>query len=181
MIKSLFQKYVLRLILLSIFCGGVATYAGAESISSDDRLETVIQEEQVADDPQDAHAEEGEPESDHPEAAPWSVIPFVLLLGMIATGPLFYEHFWHKNYPKIAVLLGAIVVAYYFFFLHNQHAPVHAFFEYVQFISLLTGLYIASGSIMIGIDKKATPMTNSTLLVVGAIIANVIGTIILSL
>ena len=74
------------------------------------------------------------------------------------------------------MLLGAIVVAYYLFALHNQHGPVHAFFEYVQFISLLTGLYIASGSIMIGIDKNASPVTNTTLLVVGAVIANVIGT-----
>ncbi len=116
----------------------------------------------------------GDPE--HSLPAGWSVIPFVLLLTMIATGPLFYEHFWHKNYPKIAVILGAIVVLYYVFALHNVHNPVHAFFEYFQFISLLTGLFIASGAIMIGIDKKSTPGLNSIILLVGAVISNLIGT-----
>ena len=117
-------------------------------------------------------------EGEHHEEAPpgWSVIPFVLLLGMIATGPLFYEHFWHKNYPVIAVSLAAIVVLYYLFGIHNTHAPVHALAEYVQFIALLSSLYIASGGIMISVDKKATPMANVGILLVGGVIANLIGT-----
>ena len=70
----------------------------------------------------------------------WTVIPFVMLLLMIATGPLFYEHFWHKNYPKIAIALALIVVLYYLFVLPNNHAPVQALAEYVQFIALLASL-----------------------------------------
>jgi Na+/H+ antiporter NhaD/arsenite permease-like protein len=112
----------------------------------------------------------------HDVPALWSVIPFIVLLVMIATGPLFYEHFWHKNYPKVAVILALIVIGYYLFGLHNQHGPVHAFFEYFQFISLLTGLFIASGGIMIGIDKRATPGLNSLILFSGAVISNLIGT-----
>ncbi len=114
--------------------------------------------------------------SEHHFAAGWSVIPFVLLLAMIATGPLFFEHFWHHNYPKVAIVLASVVVLYYVFGIHNVHAPVHAFFEYVQFIALLTGLFIASGSIMISVDKKSTPFTNVAILLTGAIIANIIGT-----
>lgn len=113
---------------------------------------------------------------EHHAPPAWSVIPFVLLLLMIATGPLFYEHFWHHNYPKIAVALAILVVAYYLFILHNQHGPVHAGFEYVQFISLLTGLFIASGGVMINVDKKGTPAVNSVILLIGAVIANIIGT-----
>ncbi len=126
--------------------------------------------------------QEGEEQATHKDALPhslpaaWSVIPFILLLTMIATGPLFYEHFWHKNYPKISVILGAVVVLYYIFALHNEHGPVHAFFEYFQFISLLAGLFIASGGIMIGIDKKSSPALNSIILIVGAVISNIIGT-----
>ncbi len=108
--------------------------------------------------------------------SPFSVIPFALLLIMIATGPLFYEHFWHKNYPKVAVLLAAVVVSYYLFFLHNSHGPIHAFFEYFQFIALLSSLYIASGGIMIKVDKKGTPKINVIILLIGAVIANIIGT-----
>ena len=123
-------------------------------------------------------------DGDHHEAsvvhrdrpAIWSVLPFLLLLLMIATGPLFYEHFWHKNYPIIAILLAVLVVLYYLFQLHNKHEPIHALAEYIQFISLLTGLYVASGGIMITVDKQVTPKTNVILLAMGAVFANIIGT-----
>ena len=39
---------------------------------------------------------EGEHGTHHGQGpAIWSVIPFIALLLMIATGPLFYAHFWH--------------------------------------------------------------------------------------
>lgn len=120
---------------------------------------------------------EGEEIHESEHAAPiWLVIPFVMLLLMIATGPLFYEHFWHKNYPKIAMGLAILVVFYYLFMLDNVHGPVHALAEYVQFIALLASLYVASGGILIEIDKKATPLANVTLLLIGALISNLIGT-----
>lgn len=121
-----------------------------------------------------AEADHGDPE--HHIAPTWLVIPFVVLLLMIATGPLFYEHFWHKNYPKIAMGLAILVVFYYLFVLQNVHAPVHAMAEYIQFIALLASLYIASGGILIEIDKKATPFANVSLLIIGALISNLIGT-----
>lgn len=114
--------------------------------------------------------------AEHHEISGWTIIPFVLLLLMIATGPLFYEHFWHKNYPVVAVVLASIVVMYYLFGLHNTHAPIHAMAEYIQFIALLTGLFVASGGIMISIDRKASPKLNVILLIIGAISANFIGT-----
>lgn len=119
-----------------------------------------------------------EPEhiEEHGHAPLWLVIPFVVLLLMIATGPLFYENFWHHNYPKIAVGLAVVVVSYYLFILENVHQPIHALAEYVQFIALLASLFVASGGILINIDKKSTPMANVTLLLVGALVSNLIGT-----
>ncbi|WP_072159085.1 sodium:proton antiporter [Persicobacter sp. CCB-QB2] len=130
---------------------------------------------------EDSHHQEAEHDShgahdEHHEAPAWTVIPFVLLLLMIATGPLFYEHFWHHHYPKVAVGLATLVISYYIFVLGNTHGPVHAFFEYFQFIALLTGLYVASGGIMINVDREGTPMANTVLLVIGAVVANIIGT-----
>lgn len=130
---------------------------------------------------QDEHESVGEPGDDavleeHITAPVWLVIPFVLLLLMIATGPLFYEHFWHKNYPIIAVLLAVMVVSYYIFILHNSHEPVHAVAEYMQFIALLSSLYIASGGILIKMDKEATPLANVGILLIGSVISNLIGT-----
>lgn len=124
----------------------------------------------------DGAAVHSEGHDTHGSAPLWLVIPFVALLLMIATGPLFYENFWHHNYPKIAVGLAMLVVFYYLFVLHNVHGPVHALAEYIQFIALLTSLYIASGGILIEIDKKATPIANVTLLLVGALVSNLIGT-----
>lgn len=112
----------------------------------------------------------------HASAPVWLVIPFVALLLMIATGPLFYEHFWHHHYPKVAIGLAVVVVSYYLFILHNVHGPVHALAEYVQFIALLASLYIASGGILIEIDKKSTPLANVGLLLIGAAVSNLIGT-----
>lgn len=121
---------------------------------------------------------EAEEDGHHTSEKPafWSVIPFVLLLVMIATGPLFYPHFWHKSYPVIAIVLAFLVCTYYLFFLHNQHSPVHSAAEYIQFIALLTGLFVASGGILIIVDKEAKPLTNLFILAIGAVIANVIGT-----
>src|SRR5690554_3186319 len=114
--------------------------------------------------------------NEHPSAPSWLVIPFVLLLIMIATGPLFYEHFWEHNFHRIAMGLGAIVVLYYLLVLHNIHQPVHSLAEYIQFISLLAALFMASGGILIKVDHRSTPLANVLLLISGAVLSNLIGT-----
>jgi Na+/H+ antiporter NhaD/arsenite permease-like protein len=121
---------------------------------------------------------DAEEEGGHSSAKPalWSVFPFMLLLIMIASGPLFYPHFWHKSYPIISIILAVLVCSYYLFYLHNYHSPVHSTAEYIQFIALLTGLFVASGGILIIVDKDAKPLTNVIILAIGAVIANIIGT-----
>ena len=49
----------------------------------------------------------------HQAPAMWLVIPFASLLLLIAIGPLFFAHFWHKYYKVIAVIIGALVGGYY--------------------------------------------------------------------
>lgn len=140
--------------------------------------EQLAQQSQIQAPPtqQEVQEKAEEDEEGHSAPAPWSVIPFITLLAMIATGPLFYAHFWHKNYPYIAAGLGLIVVVYYLGILHDSHHPLHAFFEYFSFIALIAGLFITSGGILIKVDKEGTPLVNVMLLVVGAFIANIIGT-----
>jgi Na+/H+ antiporter NhaD/arsenite permease-like protein len=108
--------------------------------------------------------------------SPYMVIPFIVLLVMIATGPLFYHHFWEKNYPKIAITLGAVTVIYYLVILQDTHSLTHTAAEYLSFIALLASLFVASGGIFINIDSRSTPWLNAGLLLFGACIANVIGT-----
>ncbi|MEL7532673.1 MAG: sodium:proton antiporter [Bacteroidota bacterium] len=125
----------------------------------------------------DAHAgEEHASEEEHPSPNPLSVIPFVILLILIAAGPVFFADFWHHNYKYIAPGLGLITLLYYLIGLHNPHEPAHALAEYISFIALLAPLYIASGGILLQIDREGTPLANVSLLLIGAAISNIIGT-----
>lgn len=126
----------------------------------------------------DAHAEDSHAEGgDHGPLPPlWLVIPFVALLLMIATGPLFYQHHWHHHYPKYAMGLGALVGLYYVLFLGTWLPVSHAATEYLSFIALLASLFVASGTILIKMDYAGNPKTNSILLFIGSVISNFIGT-----
>jgi Na+/H+ antiporter NhaD/arsenite permease-like protein len=120
----------------------------------------------------------GSESQEHHTALPetFMVVPFILLLVMIATGPLFYKHFWEHHYPKIAIFLGVITVGYYIIFLKDTYSLLHTLAEYLSFIALLSSLFVASGGILIKVDKKSTPLLNIGFLLFGALISNVIGT-----
>ena len=116
---------------------------------------------------------------DHGEAIipnPWMMLPFGLLLAMIALGPLFFLHWWEKHYPKVAYVLGAITLGYYLFGLHAYHTVSHTAIEYVSFIALVGSLYVVSGGIHITVKGEATPFNNLVFLLVGAVLANILGT-----
>lgn len=103
-------------------------------------------------------------------------LPFILLLTSTALLPLFAKHFWEKFYWAIALGLGLIPLAYYLFIARDLHPWLHEMQEYVSFIALLGSLYIVSGGIYLGIKARGTPVANATLLIIGAIIANIFGT-----
>jgi Na+/H+ antiporter NhaD/arsenite permease-like protein len=105
-----------------------------------------------------------------------AVLPFVVLLLAIALMPVLKPHFWHRWYPAVAIGLGALIVGYYLFARGDAGALVHVAFEYASFISLLTCLYVCSGGIVIGMGGKGRPWSNTLLLLVGGLIANVVGT-----
>ncbi len=106
----------------------------------------------------------------------WLVIPFVVLLLMIATGPLLYEKFWHQHYPKVTILLTVLVITYYIGALHDWEQPLEALVDYIQFMSLIAALFVTSSGILIMVNQQSTPIANLGMLVVGAIVANLIGT-----
>ncbi len=104
----------------------------------------------------------------------WS-FPFVLLLSAIALMPFILRHWWERHYPKVSVGLALGMAAYYF----ARGAPLvwlHEMKEYLSFIILLGSLFLVSGGIAIRINRRATPLANTTLLLIGAILANLFGT-----
>src|ERR1700740_199108 len=102
-------------------------------------------------------------------------IPFVLLLAAIAVMPFIHRHWWEHHYGKVSIALAAIVAIYYFFFANSARLWIHSMLDYVSFIIFLGSLYLVSGGIVIGIGRKATPLANSILLFVGAVISNMLG------
>jgi Na+/H+ antiporter NhaD/arsenite permease-like protein len=106
----------------------------------------------------------------------WLLLPFIALLLMIASGPLFYHRFWERHYPKVSVVLGLAVAAWYALAPHGFQTLHHAMQEYFSFIALVGALFIVSGGILITIDRPGRPLTNLLILLVGAVVANFIGT-----
>jgi len=106
------------------------------------------------------------------------ILPFGVLLGVIALAPLACPHWWEKHYPKVALSLGAVTLVYYCFFLPPpaRHTVLHTGLEYVSFIALIGSLFVVSGGIHIGVRGESTPMENTIFLAVGAVIANLLGT-----
>jgi Na+/H+ antiporter NhaD/arsenite permease-like protein len=110
----------------------------------------------------------------------WTVLPFTGLLLSIAVLPLLIPEFWDKHHGKalVAALFSAPVV----FYLAGAHGAegAHALrdkaTEYSSFILLLGSLYVISGGILVRGSLSGTPLLNTALLGLGAVLANVIGT-----
>jgi Na+/H+ antiporter NhaD/arsenite permease-like protein len=110
-------------------------------------------------------------------------MPFAVLLGAMAVLPLVpaTEHWWERNASKLALsaLMGLLALAW----LHAQLGPAaalqaaaHGAAEYVPFIVLLLSLYVIAGGVRLEGRLPATTTANTTLLAVGAALANLLGT-----
>ena len=140
-----------------------------------------------------------------PPAIVW-VTPFALLLLAIAILPLVpaTAHWWESNLHRfyVAAILGLVTLGYYLLGFQQPveaHWPAHAvvsptadaavqwelgwtvfanamLHEYIPFIVLLLSLYTISGGIRIEGNLAAHPLTNTTFLVTGGLLASFIGT-----
>jgi len=107
---------------------------------------------------------------------PWMMLPFGVLLGTIALAPLFAADWWSKHYPKVALTLGLITLGYYLIGLQAYTRVLHGGIEYVSFITLIGSLFVVSGGIHINVKGEATPAVNVLFLLIGAVVANLLGT-----
>lgn len=108
--------------------------------------------------------------------SPFMIIPFAALLSAIALMPFINKHFWEHNYHLISYGLGAIVVLYYIFGLGAAHKVLETAYEYVSFICLIGSLFIVTGGIVIKLKNEGNPFINSAILMIGAVLANILGT-----
>ncbi|MBI5774271.1 MAG: sodium:proton antiporter [Verrucomicrobia bacterium] len=107
---------------------------------------------------------------------PLMMAPFGLLLLAIALAPLFCPGWWGRHYPKVSFTLGALTLGYYLIGLQAAPRVLEVAHEYVSFIALIGSLFVVSGGIHIIVKGEATPGVNVAFLLVGALLANVLGT-----
>ncbi len=103
-------------------------------------------------------------------------LPFILLLGCIAVLPLAAPHFWEKNRNKAIVSLGLGLPVAGFFLYQDWHTLANTALDYAAFLSLLGALFVISGGIHIRGSFAGLPFVNTFFLLIGALLANFIGT-----
>jgi Na+/H+ antiporter NhaD/arsenite permease-like protein len=113
---------------------------------------------------------------DSSQINPWMMLPFGVLLAAIALGPLLFARWWTRHYVKVAFGLSAVTLVYYFFWLKAPGRVLEVGHEYVRFMALIGSLFVVSGGIHINVKGEATPTVNVVFLLIGALLANLLGT-----
>ena len=110
----------------------------------------------------------------------WMVIPFIGILLSIALGPLVNLHWWEHNQAKVSLFwAAAFFLPYTFLFGISSalYASLHIYvIDYIPFIILLGGLFIISGGIVLRGSLKGTPLFNTVLILIGTLMASLVGT-----
>jgi Na+/H+ antiporter NhaD/arsenite permease-like protein len=105
-----------------------------------------------------------------------TIFPFVILLLAIAILPLIIGHWWESNKNKARITLVISLPIFLYFLSVNPSQMLYTFEEYIAFILLLGSLYTISGGIVLVGEVTPTPLATTTLLGIGMLVANFIGT-----
>ncbi len=112
-------------------------------------------------------------------SALWA-LPFVGVLLSMALIPLRAPLFWHHHFGKVTLAwsLAFLVPFAAVFGLGTAGATLlhAAVAEYIPFIVLLTALYTVAGGIHIRGNLRGSPLLNTGLLAIGAVLASFMGT-----
>jgi Na+/H+ antiporter NhaD/arsenite permease-like protein len=109
----------------------------------------------------------------------WTVFPFVTYLLAIALLPFLAPRFWHSNRNKFLLALAASLPVVIYLLAVPAHGGswlAHAGMEYAAFIALMAALFVIAGGIRIAGSLAGTPLTNTAILGIGALMASFIGT-----
>ena len=110
----------------------------------------------------------------------WWGLPFAGMLLSIALLPLLLPHFWHRHFGKVAVGWSLAMLAPFALTYgagDAGQALVHTMLaEYIPFIVLLTALFTVSGGIYVRGNLHGSPLLNTGVLALGAVLASLMGT-----
>ncbi|MDH4390364.1 MAG: sodium:proton antiporter [Aquabacterium sp.] len=110
----------------------------------------------------------------------WWGLPFAGMLLSIALMPLLVPQFWHHHFGKVAAG-WALAILLPFAALFGAGTAVQALVhtlvaEYIPFIVLLTALFTVSGGIYVRGNLHGSPLLNTGILALGAVLASLMGT-----
>lgn len=105
-----------------------------------------------------------------------TALPFLVLLLVIALAPLAAPAWWehHRHKALVAALISAPIVLYLAF--HAPNLLAEKADEYLRFIVVIAALFVITGGIHIEGSLAGTPLVNTGLLGIGAVLANLLGT-----
>ncbi|MDX2448556.1 MAG: sodium:proton antiporter [Desulfobacterales bacterium] len=109
----------------------------------------------------------------------WSCIPFACMLLSIALMPLLLPNFWHHHFGKVSAFWAAALgIPFLLAFKGDAlYEILHIILvDYVPFIILLWSLYTISGGILLRGSLRGTPVVNTIILIIGAVLASWMGT-----
>ena len=108
------------------------------------------------------------------------VFPFAGILLSIAVCPLVAPHFWHQNFGKISAFWAILFIVPFLFkvgFSVTLYELLHVgLLEYVPFIILLLALFTISGGVQLTGALVGTPIINTSIILIGTILASWMGT-----
>jgi Na+/H+ antiporter NhaD/arsenite permease-like protein len=108
------------------------------------------------------------------------VLPFAGLLLSIALLPLLSPHFWHRHDGKVSAFWATAALAPLAYWQGLEVAAYEllhvALADYVPFILLLLALFTATGGIRVEGRVGGSPLANTGVLGLGAVLASVMGT-----
>src|SRR2546430_830836 len=107
-----------------------------------------------------------------------SALPFVALLLAIALAPLAAPTWWHHNRNKalVAFLISVPVLLYLGRTEIGRQLLLEKAHEYAGFIVVIGALFMITGGIHIEGSLAGTPLVNTTMLAIGAVLCNLLGT-----
>ncbi len=109
----------------------------------------------------------------------WSCIPFAGMLLSIALFPLAAPNFWHHHFGKVSAAWAALLGVPFVFAYGGAavYEIIHIILiDYIPFIILLWSLYTVSGGILLRGSLRGTPLVNTGMLILGALLASWMGT-----
>src|SRR5438034_8879426 len=105
-----------------------------------------------------------------------TALPFVVLLLAIALAPLVTPHWWHHNRNKAIVAFVVSVPILIYLGIAAPQVLIEKLHEYFGFIVVIGALFVITGGIHIQGSFSGTPLVNTGMLGLGAVLANLLGT-----